>query len=225
MKKLLFLISSLFILIFPVVVGAEETDVPESEILPPEGTLFEQEDIFSTPVKGDTPDSVVAGGGSYTKYPNSNITVKTGDILVSSKSYNATRFVGHAAIVGRDHKVKEVRGVDNGGTSKTLSDFRFQQSGEAVKVYRYPNATVASAAGIWATDNVSKVTKYSITNNLSSVSSNYCSKFVYQAFQKGAGVMIVAPSLYSLNLVEGFVEGYVFPSHLNGAGTYIGSFK
>jgi len=233
MKKLMVLAFSTIILLVPCLVQAEETSeiplpFPESEALPPEGSAFEQEDIFTLPVTGDAPSNVSAGGDTYTKYPNSNITVKTGDILVSSKSFAATRFVGHVAIVGTDHNVKEVLpkapGDNIAGQSVSLKTFRTNQSGYAVKVYRHPKSSVAISAGTWATNNVNKTTHYMFTSNLSSLNYNYCSKFVFQSFLKGAGEMVVYPAPLNMNTF-GEITGLVYPSQFNAAGTYIGSFK
>ncbi|TCI46451.1 hypothetical protein EVJ27_06000 [Exiguobacterium sp. SH3S2] len=161
-------------------------------------------------------------GGSI-KYPNSNITVRTGDILISSKSWDATNFVGHVAIVGNDLRVKEVLPT-NPSRNVTLATHLAAQSGYPVKIYRHSSSAASSRASTWATNNISKVNYYIFTTTLSGVSWNYCSKFVYQAY-KQTGTSIGKVSRTGSPSGPQIQTEYMLPNNLVYGMNYIGTYK
>lgn len=136
-------------------------------------------------------------------YPNSQISVSPGQVIYSSKGWQ-TFFVGHVAIVGDDGKIyHSTPAVASGGVGETLSNYlsRFD-SGTSFEVYafradEYGPFLEPYNAGKWARENVSKITEYSWANNLkmSNISSNYCSKFIWQAYYYGADTNLDRPYL------------------------------
>ncbi|WP_338553468.1 hypothetical protein [Paenibacillus sp. KS-LC4] len=136
-------------------------------------------------------------------YPNSGLVVSPGDVIYSSKGWQ-TFFVGHVAIVGDDGKIyHSTPAVASGGVGESLTAYlsRFD-SGTTLDVYVYKGSSVGpylerGKAGKWARENVSKITEYSFTSNLkmSVISSNYCTKFIWQSFYYGADTNIDRPYL------------------------------
>ena len=237
MKKIgLFFVLAFFLgisLIFtPVNVNAEgeETPVIESEeVLENEDVLAtETNDAFSFPLietgtgEGDTGTFSVTNPGETVRYPNSTIAVRSGDVLVSDKSWDATKFVGHAAIVGSDFLVREVLPGTTPGKTRTLSAHRVNQSGGSVRIYRHPNATARTKAGVWAVNNIKNVSVYHFTTGLNSIYNNYCSKFVWQAFNKNG---YSAGTIDNLSIVGTTWHGYVYPNSFKNNMTYIGTYK
>lgn len=163
----------------------------------------------------------VVNPGDSVRYPNSTIVARAGDVLISDKSWDATRMVGHAAIVGSDLKVHEVLPSPAGRTVSLSTHLKNQNSG-TVKIYRHPNATAASKAGIWAVNNVNKVTTYYFGTNLLTISPSYCSKFVYQAYKKN-GYSI--GTLSQTSVFGGEEKGYIYPNNLKTNLVYQGSYK
>ncbi|MDX5981522.1 hypothetical protein SIL77_09640 [Exiguobacterium profundum] len=191
-------------------------------------TLVNAEDGDTTsvsPIKMDPNSEIgtfaVTNPGDTVRYPNSSIVVRSGDVLLSDKSWDATKFAGHAAIVGPNSSVHEVLpGV--AGRTVSLSQHRSNQSGGTVRVYRHSSSSAASSASIWAMNNVNKVTSYWLRTDLTTVSSNYCSKFVWQAYHKtGSSIGFVTNPSYEF----GRLTGFVYPSNLKTGMTYIGSYK
>lgn len=124
-------------------------------------------------------------------YPNSTLEMQPGDVLYTSKGWS-TGLVGHVAIVGTDFKLKEVLTGSPAGKSVTLNQFWGRHSkGNKISIHR-PSKGAAGAAR-WATNNIGSVTKYNLTNhNINTISTNYCSKFVLQAFYHGSNISLVA---------------------------------
>lgn len=60
------------------------------------------------------------------------------------------------------------------------------------------------------------------TTNLNDVSYNYCSKFVWQAFNKSG---YTAGYLSNVSIVGTEVHAYVYPSSFSSNMTYVGSYK
>nr|WP_256439801.1 MULTISPECIES: YiiX/YebB-like N1pC/P60 family cysteine hydrolase [unclassified Exiguobacterium] len=160
--------------------------------------------------------------GETVRYPHSTIIVKSGDVLVSDKSWDATKFVGHSAIVGSDFLVREVLTGSTPGKTRSLSTHLTNQSGGTVKIYRHSNTTARAEAGQWAVNNVNKVTSYRFSTNLKDVSYNYCSKFVWQAFNKNG---YTAGYLSNVSLVGLDTHGYVYPDSFSYNMKFVGSYR
>lgn len=229
MKKLsFFLMLALFLsvalVLNPLTSKAEEVEKPvivseESEVTSPE-EVSSGEVIDTT--DGDAPSSVIVNPGETVRYPHSTIAVKSGDVLMSDKSWDATKYIGHVAIVGSDFLVREVLTGSTPGKTRSLSQHLSNQSGGTVKIYRHSNTTARSKAGAWAVNNVNKVTSYRFSTNLNDVSYNYCSKFVWQAFNKSG---YTAGYLSNVSIVGTEVHAYVYPSSFSSNMTYVGSYK
>jgi len=165
-------------------------------------------------------------------YPGSNVIIKEGDVLYSTKSLDSsTLLVGHVGIVGSDMKVYHVNPVDEGagtgGKADALYTYfnRHGKGEETIKVYR---ATHGRKAAAWAKDNYSKATKYSIPVfgwedfKLGTISTNYCSKFIWQAFYYGNN-----NTDYIIGHFTPSKEAYITPSQIIKSKelTFAGSFK
>lgn len=124
-------------------------------------------------------------------YPNSTLEMQPGDVLYTSKGWS-TGLVGHVAIVGTDFKLKEVLTGKPAGRSTTLNAFWARHSkGNKISIYR-PSKGATSAAK-WATKNISSATSYNlVSHNINTISKNYCSKFVAQAFYHGSNISLVS---------------------------------
>lgn len=238
MKKLIFflvitLILSVVVVVNPSISKAETNETSsegETSLNLNEATdaYSEEGSVISFPVVkdgtggGDAGTFAVTGPNDTVRYPNSTIVVRVGDILISEKSWDATRFVGHAAIVGSDFVVREVLpGV--AGRAVSLASHRLNQNGGVVKIYRHSNSTTASKAGIWATNNIGKVTSYWYNANLQGISPNYCSKFIYQAYMNSTGTLVGYIDKPSIN--GGVLTGYVLPNSLTVGTNYVGTYK
>ncbi|QPQ30648.1 hypothetical protein [Lysinibacillus sp. JNUCC 51] len=124
-------------------------------------------------------------------YPGTSTIMKAGDVLYSSKSFlTSTKIVGHVAIVGPDYRIYHVNPVgDVAGKRDTLTDYRNRHYvGETI--YVYGPSSGATGAANWASINYSSAKTYEIINlePLSSISSNYCSKFIWQALYYGSSI-------------------------------------
>ncbi|WP_338553895.1 hypothetical protein [Paenibacillus sp. KS-LC4] len=163
-------------------------------------------------------------------YPGSNVIIKTGDVLYSSKTFGtSTQIVGHIAIVASDMRVYHVNPADDGAGSGGKADalynyFGRHGKGETIKVYR---AAHGSKAAAWAKDNYNKVTNYSIPIfswndfKLGTINPNYCSKFIWQAFYYGN-----SNTDYIIGYYTPSKEAYVTPAQIIDSSdlTYAGSF-
>ncbi|MEX3624938.1 hypothetical protein [Viridibacillus arvi] len=131
-------------------------------------------------------------------YPNSNLEMYPGDVLYTSKGWS-TGLVGHTAIVGTDFRIMEVlTGTPAGRPTLASSFFGRHDPGDKITVLRATSG--ASGAATWATKNVSSAQSYNLlSHNIDNIGSNYCSKFVAQAFYHGSNVSLVS-SINSLIL-------------------------
>ncbi|MFF3925160.1 hypothetical protein [Paenibacillus lactis] len=124
-------------------------------------------------------------------YPGTNVPMRIGDVLYSTKTLgSSSQIVGHTGIVNSNYKVVHVTLPVNGGTVDNMSGYMSRHGkGETIKVYRPINGMGVEAAK-WATYNYKYVTKYEIEPyaKKSTLSPNYCSKFVWQAFYYGEGI-------------------------------------
>lgn len=142
-------------------------------------------------------------------YPGTNVQMRIGDILYSTKTLgSSSQIVGHTGIVNSNFKVVHVTLPVNGGTVDNMTGYMNRHgAGETIKVYRPTNGMGVSAAK-WATWNFQYVKEYSIDpfSKLGTLSPNYCSKFVWQAFYNGEGI-----DLMNVNNTPD-LRGFVTPS-------------
>ncbi|MNM80451.1 hypothetical protein D3C81_924210 [compost metagenome] len=136
-------------------------------------------------------------------YPNSSIQISTGDVLYSSKGWQ-TFFVGHVAVVGDDGKIyHSTPAVSTGGVGDTLTTYLSRwDPGSTFTVYKFKPDQYGPFlepynAGKWARNNVGSINNYSFTSDLqmSNIATNYCSKFIWQAYYYGANTNIDRPYL------------------------------
>lgn len=118
-------------------------------------------------------------------YPYTNIPMKRGDVLYSSIG-RSTYFVGHIVIVGSDWMMKESIPGKPSGFSLTPEQFWHRhRRGDRITLLRARSG--ADEAAQWATNYVSCVKHYNLLNyDINTIASNYCSKFIIQAFYFGA---------------------------------------
>lgn len=152
------------------------------------------DEIFVSLNPGDViEDSIINPFGfEGPTYPGTNIQMKAGDVLYSSKSLGTSTWgVGHVGIVGTDYNVYHVNKIENRGLSDGLYLYMSRhRPGEKLTILR-PRGGYGTRAALWAENNYSRVTQYQInTARLSTISPNYCSKFVWQAFYYGEGINI-----------------------------------
>ncbi|WP_438497476.1 hypothetical protein [Paenibacillus sp. IHBB 3054] len=121
---------------------------------------------------------------------------------------SSSQIVGHTGIVNSNFKVVHVTLPVNGGTVDNMTGYMNRHgAGETIKVYRPTNGMGVSAAK-WATWDFQYVKEYSIVpfSKLGTLSANYCSKFVWQAFYNGEGI-----DLMNVNNTPD-LRGFVTPS-------------
>ncbi|MGW8960070.1 hypothetical protein [Paenibacillus sp. NPDC055715] len=130
----------------------------------------------------------------YGNYPGTNIRVRVGDVLYSSKALGGSAMiVGHVGIIGPDYMVYHVNAVNDnqgeGGKRDTISYYQTRHyPNEKIDVFR---AAHGRNAAYWAKNNYSSVTSYHIplyswdNYQLKTMNLNYCSKFIWQAFYYG----------------------------------------
>ncbi|MCZ0704558.1 uncharacterized protein YycO [Natronobacillus azotifigens] len=106
------------------------------------------------------------------------IPMQPGDIIYSSKSMS-TFLIGHCGIVGHDLRIYHAH--PKGALSDTWEQYvtRHLFDGKII-ILRPQNG--ANKVASWAENNIHLVKKYFFTRELSNQQSNYCSKFVWQAF-------------------------------------------
>ncbi|WP_188067216.1 hypothetical protein [Brevibacillus brevis] len=130
-------------------------------------------------------------------YPGTNIEMKVGDVLYSTKTLgSSSKIVGHVGIVGSDFRVYHVTPAADGGVADSIDSYTSRHgSGETIEIYKYRYGGAANAA-MWAKQNYSKVYNYYISlDRLSVMNPNYCSKFIWQAFYYGAGKDVMNKNL------------------------------
>lgn len=183
--------------------------------------------MFSTSLSANAEFKPMAELPVY--YPGSNVSMKTGDILYSSKSLAAsTLIVGHVGIVGSDLNVYHVNPVDgNAGKSDGIYAYAGRHDpGETIRIYR-PIHNYGVKAAEWAKNNYASISTYYIpwkswdNFKLGSLDPNYCSKFIWQAFYFGNNKTDPIIGYYNENK-----EAYVTPIQIINSSelTYAGSF-
>ncbi|GAA4058002.1 hypothetical protein [Amphibacillus indicireducens] len=105
--------------------------------------------------------------------------MQPGDIIYSSKSLS-TFLIGHCGIVGHDMRIHHAH--PKGAFSDSLERYvaRHLLNGKII-VLRPQYADVDKVAS-WAQNNIHHMKKYFFHRELCNQQSNYCSKFVWQAF-------------------------------------------
>ncbi|GAC42860.1 hypothetical protein [Paenibacillus popilliae] len=168
-------------------------------------------------------------------YPGTNIEMKAGDILYSSKK-GSSLIVGHVAIVADDNKIYHANSIVDdgqtsaGGKSDTVSNYRTRhKSGEDIEIYRFNRSTKA-AAGRWVKEKYSKVTDYEIPAphetdrlKLNVLNPSYCSKFIWQALYYGLEYPHEDITSYRAKVTDSV---YILPSEFTSSPfEKVGSFK
>ncbi|VUG05300.1 hypothetical protein PPOLYM_01680 [Paenibacillus polymyxa] len=171
-------------------VGAEE-NISNTNITVTDDTYdsFSEDDMFIPDILPT--DSLI---GPYAEigptYPGTNAQMRVGDILYSTKTLGgSSQIVGHVGIVNSDFRIVHVTPGENGGVIDSLTNYMARHGrGERLEVYR-PRDGRGVGAARWATNNYSRVNEYFINpfSKLSTISPNYCSKFIWQAFYYGEG--------------------------------------
>ncbi|WP_226037174.1 hypothetical protein [Aquibacillus saliphilus] len=140
-------------------------------------------------------------------YPQTNQVITAGDILYSSKGWS-TFLVGHVGIVGPDLAVhhSHPRGGFTDSLKAYLSRHKF---GGVMTVYRPRKG--AEHAAIWASENIEIVNKYIFHPYLDNIASNYCSKFIWQAFWFSQSVDITSRRL------SGKSKNFVYPMNIKAS--------
>lgn len=127
------------------------------------------EDIFkiSSPTHTDKP-----------YYPGTSERMQPGDVIYSSKGWS-TFLAGHAGIVGHDYKMYHSH--PQGGFADTLPAYLSRHKfGSTLTVLRPKEGNEEAAE--WVMNNVWLVEKYFFDLRLDNVYTNYCTKFIWQAF-------------------------------------------
>ncbi|MFS0783498.1 hypothetical protein [Bacillus sp. 1P06AnD] len=153
-------------------------------------------------------------GGSVYTYPGSNITARRGDILVTDTTVDGnSNYVGHTAVVTSTNTVS-MSGATYGPNLEALSTFLKRKN---VYVIRLADVNAATNAANWASrmyNDTSVKIKYSVLGSIGdpdSLSPSYCSKFVYQAYNKGNNKKLLAGV---------GVNGLIIPSQLIDKNNY-----
>ncbi|KZE67907.1 hypothetical protein AV545_22695 [Paenibacillus jamilae] len=176
-------------------VGAKE-NISNTNITVTDDTYdgFSEDDMF---IPGILPtDGLI---GTYADigptYPGTNTQMRVGDVLYSTKTLGgSSQIVGHVGIINSDFRVVHVTPAENGGVIDSLANYMARHGkGEKIEVYRPRDGRGAGAAR-WATNNYSRVKEYFINpfSKLSTISPNYCSKFIWQAFYYGEGLDLIS---------------------------------
>ncbi|WP_088832195.1 hypothetical protein [Paenibacillus tyrfis] len=156
-------------------------------------------------------------------YPGTSIEMQVGDVLYSSKTLgSSSQIVGHVGIVGPDFFIYHVTPTEGGGTKDTIQNYMTRHGkGETIAIYKYRYASGYYAAN-WAKQNYQRATQYFITpDRLSSITPNYCSKFVWQAFYYGEGQDAMGKNLTGDSYTIVYPGGFTFSSRFINKGSFI----
>ena len=111
-------------------------------------------------------------------YPNSDQVMLPGDVIYSSKGWS-TFLVGHVGMVGTDLRIHHSHPL--GGFSDSWKGYLSRHKfGGTITVFRPVEGALDAAR--WAEENVGLINKYFFHPYLDNIASNYCSKFIWQAF-------------------------------------------
>jgi hypothetical protein len=143
-------------------------------------------------------------------YPGTNITMKAGDVIHNPKS-TSTFFVGHVAIVGNDLLLRHAHPFGPGITEGITGYVSRFAVGDKFTILR-PRDGNGPAAATWSQNNVGSINQYNFWPSLTDVTSNYCSKFVWQAYWNGAHKELLSGADAGILIPAGLV--YVYPSDI-----------
>ncbi|WP_405153109.1 hypothetical protein [Paenibacillus sp. FSL K6-0108] len=130
--------------------------------------------------------------------------LEPGDILYTPSS-ESTYYAGHMGIIGLDGKVYHVHPY--GPVFADSLDWyitRFYE-GDRFIVFRSRLNQAGVKAAQWVHDHYKQVKFYRLQTNLRSIERNYCSKFIYQAYQFTSGLDLWSRKFVKLN------QGYIYP--------------
>ncbi|MDR6781438.1 MULTISPECIES: YiiX/YebB-like N1pC/P60 family cysteine hydrolase [Paenibacillus] len=123
-----------------------------------------------------------AGSSFAAVYPNSNITIKSGDVLVTNNTSSAG-LTGHAGIVvNSSGDVATIRGYGFHPEIQSLNTWF--STNRNTKVVRNSDSDLAAKAGSWAKDYVKTHpnVEYGLNNTLGNLNEVYCSKIPWLAY-------------------------------------------
>ncbi|WP_236146594.1 hypothetical protein [Paenibacillus xylanilyticus] len=130
--------------------------------------------------------------------------LEPGDIVYTPSS-ESTYYAGHMGIIGLDGKVYHVHPygpVFADSLEWYLTRF---YEGDRFIVFRSRLNQAGQRAAEWVHEHYKQVKFYRLQTNLRSIERNYCSKFVYQAYQFTSGL-----DLWSRRFTR-FNQGYIYP--------------
>ncbi|MEC0124246.1 hypothetical protein [Paenibacillus pabuli] len=130
--------------------------------------------------------------------------LEPGDIVYTPSS-ESTYYAGHMGIIGLDGKVYHVHPY--GPVFADSLDWyitRFYE-GDRFIIFRSRLNQAGVKAAEWVQEHYKQVKWYRLQTNLRSIERNYCSKFVYQAYQFTSGLDLWSRKFTKLN------QGYIYP--------------
>lgn len=145
--------------------------------------------------------------------------LEPGDIVYTPSS-ESTYYAGHMGIIGLDGKVYHVHPYGP-VFADSLEWYltRFYEGDRFIVFRSRLNEAGMKAAG-WVHDHYKQVKFYRLQTNLRSIERNYCSKFIYQAYQFTSGLDLWSRKFTRMN------QGYIYPfriersSELDVLGTF-----
>lgn len=173
----------------------DEEEIPK--ILPDDDleqyglTLNADGEIISIPDEAEQENhNFYAMSKSSTYYPGTKVRPRKGDIIVTTDT-SSFGITGHVGIV-TDPSIMHFKNMKAPGPRPTSysSWFSTYKNG---KVIRLANSQIVTNAANWAASKRNAQWSYSINGGISVLDPNYCSKFVYQAFNMGNKKTILAP--------------------------------
>lgn len=158
-----------------------------------------------------------------TSYATTGYTMQKGDIFITNGT-SAGGLTGHAGIAVNSQSILHIAGYGSTTALVSYSEWKglyVDEPGEWTKIYRIPNATLASQAATWAYQNYWNSAGYLNQNikpsygfggSLMSKDPTYCSKIVWQAYRTGLGTASVIKTPVSLvlpySLPDYFTDSY-----------------
>jgi len=130
--------------------------------------------------------------------------LEPGDIVYTPSS-ESTYYAGHMGIIGLDGKVYHVHPygpVFADSLEWYLTRF---YEGDRFIVFRSRLSEAGMKAAGWVQDHYKQVKFYRLQTNLRSIERNYCSKFIYQAYQFTSGLDLWSRKFTRMN------QGYIYP--------------
>ncbi|MGE7925727.1 hypothetical protein ACQKND_21415 [Viridibacillus arvi] len=154
------------------------------------------------------------GKSEAATYPDSSVTVKSGDIIHSPKS-SSTYFAGHVGIVGNDGYVYHSYPNSSGKLKSSVSYYINDLFKDVdVTVRRYNGSADLENVGKAAVSLYGNVESYSFNEDLSNYKKNYCSKFVWQAYYLATGIDPLAKG-YSY-----YDKAFILPSEFKSSSKF-----